>query len=56
MAQQTEVERVTGLLQLVQQKLQLITQSLEEGPSKHIISDRVEQLAKQVEEVAQEVS
>ena len=53
---QSKAVRVTGLIQPVQQKLQHITQSLEEGPSKHINSDRVKQLQKQAKEVRQEVS
>ena len=53
---QSEEERVTRLIQPVQQKFQFITQSLEEGPSKHISSNRVEHLAKQAEEVTEEVA
>ena len=53
---QSKAEWVIGLIQPVKQKLQFITQSLEEGPSKHISFDCVEHLAKQVEEIEEEFS
>ena len=53
---QSEVERVIGLIQPIQQKLQHITQSMEEGPSKQSSYDRVEQVANQAEEVTEEFS
>ena len=54
--QQTELERVTWLIQPIHQKLHLITQQMEEGLSKHISSDHVEQLENKAEEVNADVS
>ena len=55
-AHQFEAAGITGIIHPMQHKLQHIAQSLEAGPSQHISSDRVEQLAAQVEEVTTEVS
>ena len=53
---QSKAVWVAGLIHPVQQKLQHITQSIEAGLSKHISSDRVEQLEKQAEEVSADVA
>ena len=53
---QSEAACIIHVMQPLKEKIETISQSIDAGPSKHISTDRVEQLVVQAEEVSNEVA